>query len=59
MMGAGWLENSFAEKDLKVLSSKLDILYFLRAGKRPISYWAALAEAYSATQGNCSKGNSI
>lgn len=45
MPGAGWLEKSFAEKDLKVLSSKLNMLAFLKAGKRPITYWAALVKA--------------
>lgn len=35
MLGAGWLEKSFAEKDLKVLSSKLNMLSFPKAGKRP------------------------
>ncbi|KAK4826859.1 hypothetical protein QYF61_011896 [Mycteria americana] len=37
MPGAGWLENSFAEKDLKFLSSKLNMLSFPEAGRRPIT----------------------
>lgn len=34
ILGAGWLENRFAESDVKVLRSKQNMLSFLKVGKR-------------------------
>lgn len=39
-----WLENIFAENDVKVLRNKLNMLSFLKAGKRFITYWDALSK---------------
>ncbi|RMC16261.1 hypothetical protein DUI87_08476 [Hirundo rustica rustica] len=40
----GWIENIFAENDMKVLRSKPNMLYFLKAGKRSITYWDELSK---------------
>lgn len=44
ILGAGWPENLFAENDVKVLRIKLNMLSFLKAGKRSITYCDALSK---------------
>lgn len=44
ILGTGWLENNFAENDVRVLRSKLNMLSFLKVGKRSITYWDALSK---------------
>lgn len=44
ILGTGCLENSFAENDVRVLRSKLNMLSFLKVGKRSITHWDALSK---------------
>lgn len=44
ILGRGWLENIFAENDVKVLRRKLNMLSFLKAGERSVTYWDALSK---------------